>query len=647
MLGPIFRLQLICVLLLKCLPALSSSNSNLTVDTTISLNEFSITESRYTEKQTGHKVEALDSASIHSNLGLNISDVLVQINSFFIKTYGLGGLSTGSFRGATASQTATLWNGFNLQSPMNGVLDYSLIPAWLIDDANLSFGGSTSLFGGGSIGGTILLSNKANLDKGISAALQNTVGSFDSYQQAGKIQWSNSKMCFKLKAFQNTAKNNFPFYNTAEAGSPKQFQQNAQLKQQGALFESYIKLSARQQLSLRFWYQNTEREIPAPIVTKPSEQSQNDLFYRSTVEWNLNSKNHKVQVRAAYFDESLQFFDPSISLLSNSRSHNLIAEAEDAFTLGEQLKFNVGYNSTYINATSNGYGQKHVQQNRNSVFASVQTVSKNKSFLTKFSLRKEMYGSQMAPLTASFGSEKIFFKKLKLRGNFSRNYRLPTFNDLFWTEQGAKGNENLNAESAWCSDIGIAVNLSKNKLEYSAEISGFNNSVKNMIVWQPTFNGIWSPNNIQSVWSRGLESNLDLKLKLGKFSYQLNGKYTFTKSTNNTKDAVNAATYRKQIFYVPLHTCRAEFSLVYLGIKISYLQNYTGKRYTNNEETEYLPAFTTGNIVVAKTLVYKKVYLALTLQALNIWNEQYQVIAWRPMPLANYQFGISLGFNEK
>jgi vitamin B12 transporter len=615
------------------------------LDSVVSLKEFLIEANRFTQNNVGYKSEKLDSSSGKRMFALNLSDALVQNNSFFVKSYGLGSLSTGSLRGSTASQTATLWNGFNLQSPMNGVIDYALVPSILMDEINLNYGGSTSLFGSGSIGGTLLLTNKAEFNKGMKAFVNASFASFDDYQQALKISWSNAKFNIVARAFHHTSANNFPFINTAEINRPLQYQQNAKLNQNGLLLENYIHLTSRQELSIRYWYQLSDRQIPAAMVSSVSKQNQLDEFHRANIEWAFTSNKNQVKVRAAYFDELLKFNDPDIQLFSISRSKTLIAEAEESYFFTPHLYLNVGLNNTNISATSDGYGFSQPNQNRTSAFAALQSTTQNATWKNKLSFRKEFYGSNQAPITASFGSEKTILKAVKVRGNISRNYRLPTFNDLFWTEQGAKGSPDLKPESGWSADAGIGIHHKKNKWTLESEAAVFNNEVKNMIVWQPAANAIWSPHNINSVWSRGLEFSLKFSYKVSQVLFQLNGNYTHTLSTNNKKDNAPNSLYKKQLFYVPNDCYQAQVSAIYKGIQLSYLHNYTGKRFTNNENSEYLKSFQVGAIQLSKEVSLKKIRIGINAQVQNVWNEQYQVIAWRPMPGINYTAGVSISFN--
>ena len=100
----------------------------------------------------------LDTLVLQSKSTSNLSDLLIQHSPVFIKTYGPGGTSTASFRGTTASHTLVLWNGFQLNAPNLGQVDFSTIPVFLADDVSLNWGSGTSNNSGG-LGGAV------NIDK--------------------------------------------------------------------------------------------------------------------------------------------------------------------------------------------------------------------------------------------------------------------------------------------------------------------------------------------------------------------------------------------------------------------------------------------------------------------------------------------------
>ena len=100
----------------------------------------------------------LDTIVLQSMSTSSLSDLLIQHSPVFIKTYGPGGVSTASFRGTTASHTLVLWNGFQLNAPSLGQVDFSTIPVFLADDVSLNWGSGTSNNSGG-LGGSVNIDN--------------------------------------------------------------------------------------------------------------------------------------------------------------------------------------------------------------------------------------------------------------------------------------------------------------------------------------------------------------------------------------------------------------------------------------------------------------------------------------------------------
>ena len=137
-------------------------------DSVLVTPEVTVRGSRLDEFDAGVKVITTDSLTQNKYRHNNLSTLLEQNTNIYIKSYGLGSLSTMSFRGGGAEQTSVLWNGFNLQSPMNGTLDLALVPVSLVDQVKVQFGGCGALWGSGSVSGSIHLDNKPIFGKGLS-----------------------------------------------------------------------------------------------------------------------------------------------------------------------------------------------------------------------------------------------------------------------------------------------------------------------------------------------------------------------------------------------------------------------------------------------------------------------------------------------
>ena len=122
----------------------------------------------------------------------NLADALSDGNFLFLKSYGLGSLATPALRGTGASQTAVVWNGWNILSPMNGTLDLSLIPEPFLDYAQIDGSGSSTRYGSGAIGGVITVNTNTRFSKGWETRLSLKGGSFDNYNQSLRVSYSDS-----------------------------------------------------------------------------------------------------------------------------------------------------------------------------------------------------------------------------------------------------------------------------------------------------------------------------------------------------------------------------------------------------------------------------------------------------------------------
>lgn len=610
------------------------------MDTAVSLREVQILDDRFHTLSSGTKITTIDSSILQTFQSSNLADLLSSQNSLFVKSYGSGSLATTSFRGGSANHTAILWNGFNLNSPMFGHLDISLIPVSFSDKISLQHGGTSALWGSGAVGGTIHLNNLPGFDKGFSASAGGSFGSFDDYKQNVSVQWSRKRFISSLKFFNHTSKNNFPFYNSYTEDNLRQKQSNSELKQYGIISENYYKINAHQKINVRFWYQYSDRNIPPTMLQALSRAGQKDETYRITSEWQRTGEKTIVFVRVAYFDESLVYNDEAYHLHSVNRSKRIIMEAEGKINLWRGHKINLGINDTYAQAEADGY-LNIPSQNHISFFSSYNYS--NKKLDATLSARQEIINNAVLPFTYSLGVDYKATNWLLIYMNGAKVYRTPTFNDRYWNPGG---NPDLLAEDGFSEEAGLRFifNAKKIRSVLTFEPTVFNRNMKNWIVWLPA-GGYWTPRNILNVWSRGMETRTELKTVIRKWIFKIGINTNYVVSTNQKAINSNDASVDKQLIYVPMYSGQAYCSIEFSGFCFLYNHTYTGYRYTSTDNTEYLKPFHLDGIRISKSIQLKKLRLSLSGQINNLFNVEYQVIQNRPMPLMNYQAGISIQFN--
>ncbi|HCQ17109.1 MAG TPA: hypothetical protein DIU20_12650, partial [Cryomorphaceae bacterium] len=150
---------------------------------TVNLQTVDVVEARTRNFAVGSELITIDSTRLKGRNGQSLTEVLSQEGLFYLKHYSPGNLATTSFRGANAQQTVVTWNGFNINSPLNGQFDLSLFPVNSFDEIQVQPGASSALWGSGAIGGSIHLGHKANFKPHLTIGAGLQAGSFDTYSQ--------------------------------------------------------------------------------------------------------------------------------------------------------------------------------------------------------------------------------------------------------------------------------------------------------------------------------------------------------------------------------------------------------------------------------------------------------------------------------
>ncbi|MCW5920641.1 MAG: Plug domain-containing protein, partial [Bacteroidetes bacterium] len=95
---------------------------------------------RQQDATPGIKFENIDSISLKQFNTESLSDLLSAESGVIIKNYGPGSLASSTIRGGNANQTAVIWNGFNINNPMLGQTDLSVIPEFFADKISMQYG---------------------------------------------------------------------------------------------------------------------------------------------------------------------------------------------------------------------------------------------------------------------------------------------------------------------------------------------------------------------------------------------------------------------------------------------------------------------------------------------------------------------------
>jgi vitamin B12 transporter len=587
----------------------------------------------------------VDSSVLALSSNGSLTDLLRKQGFGHIRTYGPGGLASPSFRGTGSSHTAVLWNGINLVSPLSGQLDLSLLPAGLFDDATVQTGGSTSLSGNGSIGANIHLNNNLNFNEGLRITGSSCIGSFGSQHYDAGIRLSNKSVGMSTKVFFNTSDNDFKFTNQSVFPAETQRREHSAFEQHGLLQQLHWNSQHSGIVSLKLWYQKSHYEIPNPTgILRPWEATEENKFYRSLVGWNFSKETFDFNYQAAFIRQDLDYADPVTHQYSlnryNSTIHNF--ETNINFQRSAQLTFGIHY--TWEQGIVDDFGDLSPVRNRIALFSAYK-LEAFENWIFAISGREELVNGDAMPFSPRVSTKYNVSEKLNVFTNVSRNYRIPTFNDLYWKGGGARGNPDLKTEISLSGEAGVE--FINQLISFKSVV--FDNHVDNWIQWSPVAGQVWMPQNIKKVWSRGVESKLSISERIGQVHSSLAGQYSFTKSTNKSiYENGNPGEKGKQLLLTPIHEGTATVEGKWKNFILRIVNSYTGKQFNDSDNSPYnsVKDYLITNLWLIKVVEQDKVTLTFTGEINNVLNVEYVGRPGYPMPGRNYKAGIKINFNK-
>lgn len=585
---------------------------------------------------SGVFAEEWSGKELEGRAGQSMAEFLQNQSGIYFKTYGAGSLATAAVRGASASQTAVLWNGFPVQSPMLGLLDWSLLPVVFSDEIKFQHGGNSAAWGSGAVGGAVLMGNKPDFDNRFQLKLSSNIGSFGLRNGQATAKFSNQQFASSTRIFFQKAENDFPF--RPEPSLPQQHQTNAAQWQKGLLQELYWRPKNEFLIGWQTWLQRTYREIPPTTTQTKSVANQADEAIRTALNFKWSDTENILQAKAAIFRESIHYRDKLAGIDTPSHFWTWIGEVDWQRKLFSNFKLQVAGNQSFTKAFIKNY-KTPAERNQSAVFTAFRY--QKDQINAQLDGRIEMVDGRFVPFIPSFGIEKRFQNWLSIGAKLGRNYRLPTLNDLNWSPGG---NPNLLAEQGWSSEVNSQISWSKNASSLRFTTAVFNRKIKNWILWRPAEGQpFWAASNIAEVWSRGLENRLHIETAHQNWRFQLEGGYDFIRSTNEVAVKIPKIEKGQQLIYVPVHQGLTGAGITYHGFEIHYKHYFTGSVLT---EFGSLPAFQIGDANLSYQQKINEMPCTLSFSIGNCWGADYRVIERRPMPGRAYQLSLSIGFTK-
>lgn len=652
---------------------------------TIDIDEVTVVGNR-PMKEIGLQQTKLDSALLKENISLSIADVLTFNSSIFVKSYGRATLSTVAFRGTEASHTQVTWNGMRINNPMLGMVDFSMIPSYFIDDASLLHGSSSVNETGGGLGGAVKLSTKAADAEGFGLQYIQGVGSFQTFDEFLRLTYGNTHWQLSTRVAYSSSPNEYKFTNREKKENiydedkniigqyyPTTRNRSGAYKDLHILQEAYYNTGRGDRIGLSAWYINSNRELPTLTVDygsdKAFENRQREQTFRGILSWDHLRSDWKVGAKAGYtfswmpYDYKRDVGNGTMASMIRARNRvsTVYGQVEGEYYVGKKWLFTASL-SAYQHFAQNrdkniittegdsrvvGYDKARVELS-GAVSAKWKPIERLGATLT---LREDMFGRDHSPIIPALFVDGVLSKRgnIVAKASVSRNYRFPTLNDLYFLPGG---NKDLRKESGWSYDAGLSFAIGKSQsYSLSGSATWFESRIHDWIIWLPSPMGYYKPSNIALVHSYGVELKGDFAVQLGRdWRLDVNATYSWTPSIDYGEDLSEAdRSYGKQLVYIPLHSAAATAALKWRSWSLLYKWCYYSERYTMSSNdimlTGKLPEYFMNNLSLEKGFSTRWADLTLKGSVNNLFDEEYMSVLSRPMPGINFE--IFLGITPK
>jgi iron complex outermembrane receptor protein len=596
------------------------------------LKSFELIDKRNTSVETDIVIENPREVNSSSNL----TEVLSQSLPVFIRNYGPGGIATLQLGGGTPQQTQLLWNGMKINYPSLGLSDPNIVPNGMVGGIDVSLGLNSQMHGSGGLGGSINLRPKRIERTGFDIELLG--GSFGERAINASASLVRNKNALQIGGGTYHAMNNFPFLNIAQIDRQIEFQEHANVNRSYGFIQYKFYRNDKSIWGINGFISHNYRQVP-PSLLSPSKASLEDLMGLIQLSYQRNFTKWKSESFLGYYGQVQNYEDSASEIFSETKSQNLQFKStwERQF-LKDRLSWRSSVDAMAQELHVEAYDKKRINfQSSLSSYLAYQWNPIHRSYLT---LRKEYNLQSFGPTTPTLGHEFLLKNeryKPAIGLSLGKNYRFPTFNDLYWRPGG---NEELEPESSSSASMYIRF-LPFKKFSWFNE--AYYNLTENGIRWLPT-NGVWQAENVELQKQLGFRSRIETAFDISKLTFIIRsgfeGLMSEIKQTSNEW---------KEAPFIPNYNFQAAIKVNYKSWSFLYQNQMNSRYYANFENSIFMPAVDLHSAYISykiKSLMksgkLSKTGLQFKFRVRNIFDKMYQSTPYFPMPGRSYQFSLIL-----
>lgn len=592
----------------------------------------------------GQKFRKIEEGTLKQFQFYTLSELLRYATPLAIKNYGPGQLATISFRGTSASHTAVLWNGVNINQPTLGQTDFSTIALGGFKEIGIQYGSSSSVTGTDAVGGSIHLNSQYQSEQGLSAQIGRSQASFNNHATQFALQYGKrlrNQWQFSSNTHVMIGKVNNAFSETERRGY---LMSVAHADRKSFIQDFFLHSNRNQTLSAHIWLSDNNAVLQPYLVH--AREKTHTKAYRTMLKYSTGSW----EARVSWMRDILNYGKGDYTTMSLATTDKIGAQVTKEWdgNWGSKVAyaFRSGAEVTHVATRVTGYHNPYITELRTDFFTSARFRIQDK-WLFSGNLRQALVTGFNPPITPSIGVDYRWFATKKWRStvkaSLSRSYRVPTLNERYWEDIG---DPNIRPEHGWNKEIGIDFFTSvRNGSTLTLKATGFHKRIHNWAFWNPLKGN--KVESLQEVVAKGVESEVAFVQKKGSTKYGSTFVYSYTHSSQQKiYDAYAADIVGKQLPLTPKHTGNVT---AWLGIKQYRLTAQIalqGVSYQTSEETQPLPAYSLLNIFAEGTFQSRKLSLRVQPQVVNVTNGFYLDVRRNAMPGRSYALQLIATFKD-
>jgi outer membrane cobalamin receptor len=627
------------------------------------MKEIVVTATRVdsTVLESPSSISVISAQQIADSGATDVAQVISGQPGVTVNDYGAtGALKNVSLRGSTSSQVLVLLDGVRLNSSRDGAVDLSSIPMEIIDHIEIVRGGESAFYGSSAIGGVInIITRKAEKPE---ITLTVTNGSYlphdasilspsltthpASANLSDLVDSQNVELSVAGKAGDvgltaggsfTRAANEFTWDDAAVIKGWRRMENADTLSGSG-----YAGLDAPLlggTISAKGVLDASDTGAPYIVSFPNATARQTDTAVSGSVGWKTDrffSDSLTFDLKAFYRYDQLGYDDSAFPPASLHKTHTASLDLTQKLKLTEWAAAIYGGNTSYDAVDSTNFAR--VQDRLGlSGFLSIPLAPLDFLTITP-TARYDYYSNFSGRLSYSLSAVLLLGEDSSLRASFASAYRVPTMNELYWSDPYLVGNLDLKPETSYSGEIGW---FFQGK-QASMDAALFTRLVFDEIsaIWPlDPVTSKYSPVNI----SRSVLPGADLHGKIALTdTISLEATYTFIYSLLlQYADSTYRLSDNLRVPFVPEHSVSGSLKYADKMISVSAGLQYVSRRFTEfaNDQSLSLPGYFLGN---ADFRLNASETLAFTLALKNIFNTLYYSQPGYPMPPFSIETGVRL-----